>query len=566
MDERVKATSTTVIRRYRPASKAAWWAARTKNVLTRRHRLTGPLLPMVVLLFGSFVVLPVGIRNVWARYHTAAPMLRDIGPLLTTERRVREQLTRADSDLAVARVAVATPSDSIARPVDPRSDSLVAAATLLQQLLRRAADAPLSDSYRAIAESPVMRSDARARALLDSLTDVERERAEFGSGAAVDPLYVALTTRANALGRSIVAVAESKRQALRRAVSVAQSTSPASQDSTVHPDTTALAAHVRELRTSLEAARRQVAETRALNDSTVASVDAARVSQQLAPTVVLVASSTVLAIILLFAFALVDEIRAPRVAEGSEAERLADTRVLSIVRTRVVPEERMRRRADRERPPLLDPQHDAYRMLAWHITALAPHDGIVVLTGDTPSTTATIAANIAAVLANEARATLLLDVDFREPLLADILGIPAVPGIAAVLENRRRWSETIVQVTTGRGRSVDCIPAGMRPRPLGPAEQEALGIEIHRAAKRYDITVVHAPLQLARRALRGTDALVCASLSRTRLSWLARTAAGLRDDGARVLGVALWEGDAVRVRSRRRLRPSQALARRMAQA
>jgi Mrp family chromosome partitioning ATPase len=223
----------------------------------------------------------------------------------------------------------------------------------------------------------------------------------------------------------------------------------------------------------------------------------------------------------------------------------------------------MRRSADRERPALLDPQLDAYRMLAWHVSALAPRDGILVLTGDVPAITAAIAANIAAVLANEARATLLLDIDFGQALLADIMGIPAAPGIAAVLENRRRWSETIVHVTTGRGRSVDCIPAGGRTRPLGPAEQEALGAEIRRAARRYDVTIVHAPLELARRAMRGADVMVCASLSQTRLSSLARTAAGLRDDGARILGVALWEGDAVRVRTGGwRMRPSQLLARR----
>ncbi len=566
MDERVKSTSTTIIRRYRPASKSAWWAARTKNVLTRRHRLTGPLLPMILVMFACFFVLPVGIRNVWARYRTPAPVLRDLAPLMATERLLREQVVRADSELAAYRTAAAPTIDTVVTFANPEADSLVAAAALLDQLLRRAADAPLSDSYRTIAESPALRTDARVRALLDSLTDVEHERAEFGSGAAVDPLYVALTTRANALGRSIVAIAEARRQGIRKRLAVPRAPNAVARDTTPLADTTVLAVRVRELRTALDQAARRVSEERAANAAKLASADAERVSQQLAPTGVLVAASTVLAMIFLFAVALGDEIRAPRVADGTEAERLADTRVLSVVRPRVVPDERMRRRADRERPPLLDPQHDAYRMLAWHVSAHAPRDGIIVLTGEIPSITATIAANIAAVLANEARATLLLDVDFATPLMADVMGIPAVPGIAAVLENRRRWSETIIQVTTGRGRSVDCIPAGARSRPLGPAEQEALGTEIRRAAKRYDITVVHAPLQLARRALRGVDALVCASLSRTRLSALARTAAGLRDDGARVLGVALWEGDAVRVPSRRRMHPRSELARRLANA
>jgi Mrp family chromosome partitioning ATPase len=209
----------------------------------------------------------------------------------------------------------------------------------------------------------------------------------------------------------------------------------------------------------------------------------------------------------------------------------------------------MRRAVDRQRPSLLDPQLDAYRMLAWHVSAHAPRNGILVVTGDAPLMTGVIAANIAAVLANEARAALLLDIDFDDFPIAAIMEIPMAPGIAAVLENRRRWSETIVQVTTGRGRSLDCISAGVRSRSLGPAERDALGGEIHRAARRYDVTIVNAPLCLARRVLIGCDALVCATLSRTRLSTLARSAAGLRDDGARVLGVALWEGDDVQLKS-----------------
>ena len=94
----------------------------------------------------------------------------------------------------------------------------------------------------------------------------------------------------------------------------------------------------------------------------------------------------------------------------------------------------------------------------------------------------------------------------------------------------------------GRGRTLDMIPSGVRSRALGPSEAEALGAETRRAARRYDYTIVSAPLAVARRALPAVDVVLCAALARTKVSTLARSAAGLRDDGARILGVALWEG------------------------
>ena len=54
-------------------------------------------------------------------------------------------------------------------------------------------------------------SSARARLLLDSLTEVEREREAFGTTGGADPVYVALTSRAAEIGRAIQAVGQSRR-------------------------------------------------------------------------------------------------------------------------------------------------------------------------------------------------------------------------------------------------------------------------------------------------------------------------------------------------------------------
>lgn len=519
---------------------------------------------MLVLVAG-FAALPLGVNRAWDALKAPDRSVIDLVPLRDAERTALVSVMEAESSLAQLRQSATTSHDSAEVPREtPEADTLVAAIASLDRLLRRATDAPLLESYRALGTSAALRGDARVGALLDSLGDVERERDEFGSGAAVDPLFVALTTRANTLGRSIIAAATVKRQSYRSALAAIRQRHIATADSTPAPPDTTRAVALRAQRyAALEEARRRLA--RAIESNAAAHVAASQF-QPPASFGTLAAGSTVLIVALLFTFALGNEIRSPRVADATEAERLADARVLSVVRPRRIPDERMRRASDVARPMLLDPQLDAYRMLAWHVTAHVPRDGILVVTGDVPATSAAIAANIAAVLANEARATLLVDIDFSHPLMADIMGIPSVPGIAAVLENKRRWSETVVQVTTGRGRMLDCIPAGVRARAVGPAEQEALGNEIRRASRRYDLTIVHAPLQLARQAMRGGDAMVCATLAHTRLSKLVRTASALRDDGGRVLGVALWEGDEVHIPLGSRLRPHSGTARRLARA
>jgi len=548
--------STTLTRRLRAATRAAWWGSRTRNVLARRRRLVllFPFVSVAVFVALYALPLPTGVREVWTSMRVAHVPVRDTTRLTRDALSAQRAALAADSSLNEARRRFLDAQAEISAVAlvtrSPRADSLQSSIRALSALMARAADAPLPESYRAIAESPVMRGDARARALLDSLSDIERERDEFGTGAAVDPVFVSLTTRGNALGRAIVAIAAETREGLKRELAASdQRHGPSTVVAVTLPDTQAAVAHRDSAQALLKATQRSLSDAKLANISARSAATEARKATQLAPVPVLVAGSIVLAVTLIFALTLGEEIRAPNVAGHDEAEHVVKARVLSVVGTRVIPEQRMRRAVDRQRPPLLDPQLDAYRMLAWHISANPARNGVLVITGEAPLVTAVIAANIAAVLANEARAVLLLDVDFDHGPIADVLHIPITPGIAAVLENRRRWSETIVQVTSGRGRTLDCIPAGIRKRALGPAEQEALRAEINRAARRYDTTVVHAPPSAARGALAGCDALICATVSRTRISMLAKLAVGLRADTARVLGVALWEGDELRLRS-----------------
>ena len=456
------------------------------------------------------------------------------------------RVTTAESTLAATRRAV-TESPPLRVPVTlaaaRQRDSLLRAIATLSGLLQRASTAPLAASYRALGEAEALHGDARVRALVDSLIDVERERDDLGGGAAVDPVYVALTTRANALGRAIQSLGEGELLRLRRVVDSLAVPVPVAATATARtPDTVG---PIRALASATAAARvARQALARARRSNAVADSIAARARDQsrLAPLPVLLVAAIVVAFFVAFSVTLADEMRSPRVAGIAEAERLSGLRVLTLARLRAVPPERSRRAADRTIAPLLDPTSDEYRILAWHIISLWPREGIVTVSGDQPVVTAVVGANLAAVLAADARTTLLVDTDFRAEPVRCVLDLPRSPGLAAVLENRRKWSESLLSVPVGRSQAMDVLPSGLRERPVGPAEGQALVNDIVRAARRHDATVVVAAGSQVARARAGDDVVICAVQGSTRLATLARAVASLIDAGARVRGIVLWEG------------------------
>src|SRR5262249_40895334 len=94
-------------------------------------------------------------------------------------------------------------------------DSIASAVNELDALLTRVETAPMPASYRALAESPQLAGNARAKILLDSLADVERDREGFGTAGSTDPVFVALTSRATDIGHAIQSLAQARRDTLR---------------------------------------------------------------------------------------------------------------------------------------------------------------------------------------------------------------------------------------------------------------------------------------------------------------------------------------------------------------
>ena len=510
-----------------------------------------------VLLLATWVLLPRGVEGVRALVQPPAPARVEITPLLARVIVSRAAVAQAEQALGILRDstarASALPADTAPVPgIDvARRDTLARLVASLGTLLQRAAIAPLASSYRALAESPALTGDPRVRALADSLVDVEREREDLGGGVTVDPLYVALTTQANALGRSIRAIGEERLGRLRRELAAAAAPVPRAvvdsiaADSAVTealPDTLQAASALSAARADLRSAERALDVARLTNIARDSVAASERERGRLAPFGWLVAAAAVVALFLAFAMALADEMRSPRVADPAEAERLSGLRVLTVARVRPVPAERARRAADRAIGAALDPTADQYRILAWHLTAHWPQDGVVTVIGDEPRVAAVVGANLAAVLAVDARATLLVDTAFASEPVRGVLELPRAPGLAAVVENRKQWSESLLSVPVGRSRTMDVLPSGTRDRPLGPAETEALVADLRRAARRYDATVVVTPGAVAPRLRAGDDVVVCVVQGTTRLATLARAVATLIDGGARVRGVVLWAG------------------------
>lgn len=558
-------------RRFRFIPRAAWMGARARNVLQRPWRLLvvwGVLFSGVLL---AYLFLPAGARGVARLIRQDEITWRDTSVLVLRHATAQRALLAADNAVAQARRSTAalvaqaagvamTPEEGARRAAIGRE------AAELSRLIQRAEGAPLPESFRALAAAPVLRDDARVRALADSVEMIDRERDDLGAGATVDPVFVALTTQLNETGRRIVDLAQARLSVLRREGQAAPSDpigavidslrAGATGDSLADfalPDSLPVVQARRRALANFESAQRSLQSARAANAAADSAMARERARLQLAPIPVLAIGAGVIALAVAFALALLDEMRSPRVADAAEAERLTDLRVLGVARIRPIPADRARRAADRQLPATLDPTFDAYRVLSWHLTSQWPRDGIVTVTGDNVLVAATVAANLAAVLANDARVTLLVDAELESEPVSATLGLPHSPGLAAVVENRRKWSEALVPVVVGRGRTMDVLPAGGRQRPLGPAESQALVTEVQRASRRHDATIVVTGLAGARRFRAGDDVIVCATQTRTRLATLARTVASLADGGARVRGVVLWDGPLPRIASDARI-------------
>lgn len=537
-------------RRRRAEMRAAWIAARTRNTLRHPMRLAATCGTVFVAALVLLVLAPRDARRASREIAPLSTRWRDTLPLLRALDSATRRLAVSDSLLMVRRLLAERPiyvpaAETLATSAVLTRNSLAATNAELTRLLERVENSPLPQTYRALGETPALRDDARIKALLDSLADVEREREDFGAGGGVDPIFVALTARATEIGRSIQGVAEQRRGAVRDSLALFR---PAAVSAPVVVPVDTLGPLQRRdvaqatrdsVLTGLEAARRENVETdRRLRDARAQA-------NVVAPPIAILAAALVLGVTVGFALALTIEVGRPRVSDLQEAERVTGTRVLAVVSPRVIPAERTRRKADLRLPPLIDPTSDAYRHLASHASVAGSNRAIVTIVGDVPAVTATIAANIAAVSANEMRSTLLIDADLAERPITSVLRLPPSDGVSAVLSGTAELSSVAIHAPVGRDRWLEVVPSGSQPRgAIARREAETLREAIIRSARYYELTLLVAPFERATDVRVGPAVIVCAHVAHSLVSTLRTAVAELRDNGAQIIGIVLWAADA----------------------
>jgi hypothetical protein len=537
-------------RRRRAEMRAAWIAARTRNTLRHPMRLAAACGSVFVVALVLLILAPRDARRASREIAPLNTQWRDTVPLLRALDSATRRLTVADSVLIARRElaerpAYVSPVESLSPNAVASRDSLTATNAELTRLLDRVENSPLPQTYRALGETPALREDTRVRALLDSLADVEREREEFGAGGGVDPIFVALTARATEIGRAIQSIAEQRRNVVRDSLALFR-TAVVSAPVIVAVDTLGPiqrrdTAQVRHDSASamLESARRENIETdRRMHEARAQA-------NVVAPPVAILAAALVLGVTIGFASALMIEVGRPRVSDLQEAERVTGARVIAVVRPRVIPAERARRKADLRLPPLIDPTSDAYRHLASHASVVGPNRSIVTIAGDVPAVTATVAANIAAVSANEMRSTLLIDADLEKRPITSVLRLPPSDRMSDVLTGAAELSAAAIHAPVGRDRWLEVVPSGSQPRgAIAKREAETLREAIIRSARHYELTLLVAPFDRANDVRVGPAVIVCAHVAHSLVATLRTAVAALRDNGAQIIGIVLWAAEA----------------------
>jgi Mrp family chromosome partitioning ATPase len=512
--------------------------------------IAGGLVFLAALI--AFVLVPRQATRAAVRVSATLEERPDSNRAVVIRNRAAAQIALTDSMLDAARKTIAPPPAAVVDTFPPAAiaerQTLSEEVATLNRLIERADNAPLPASYRALATAPSLAGDPVVRALLDSLADIERERDAFGTVGGVDPVYVALTSRATAVGRSIQAIAETKRTEARQRLALLRP-APAALPQRPQVDTAQFLAQRAANERVYADAVRALAQMKAVNDRIDRESEHARdLANVGAPPLAMLAAALVLALSLGFGVSLFLELRRPSIADAREAEQVSGVRVLSVIRPTELPLERSRRQADVIAPPLIDVVSESYRKLYLHLAATEANVPVVTVAGDDAAVVATVAANVAAAAAYEARSTLLVDVDPASSTIASIFRIHSNPGLAGIITGAADWPEAIVQTTIGRDRVLDVLPSGTRKASMSdPTVAQRIRGDFSRMERRYDLIVIAAPTSYVRRRessiIPSPDVVLCARVAHTRIARLKAEVDALRNLDLRIHGLVLWEDE-----------------------
>lgn len=533
-----------------PTARADWMAARAL-LATRRLR------PIVPFALGAFALV---FATLWAMRaplaDRAAAAQRTTGRIPAAERdtlsfvkdvqAAQREFARKDSVLrALLTLTAARDATPVLSPGAQRErDSLRTVFAQLTAALDRAAKAPLSASYRVLANTNALRSLGTVQLLVDTLDLLENVRQTLDPAAAPTREFAQLSQRANAIGATLQDLGRARQSALARQIAVIEGSGDRAAQGAAEPADTSAARVARDsahravagAESSLRAARQWHARVEADADSAAR----ARASRILgAPPVVVATSALLVLVVLTFSLAVVAEARAPTIAHAREAERITGLPVLATAPAFRVPREG---RARLQAGDGVDP----FRMVYLSLTARGTRERAVCVTGDTLPDTVAVAARLAVSAATDEQATLLVDLAPGIPSASAFFGWRDEPGFTEAIAGVRLWREVARPVGASEGLAIDVIPAGgPRQDTTTSVQNEIARGEFTAFLAEYDFTVLVAPttaaVGVAATACRRPPTIVVVRTAQTRIQAIQTTISELRAGGATISGILLLD-------------------------
>jgi Mrp family chromosome partitioning ATPase len=151
--------------------------------------------------------------------------------------------------------------------------------------------------------------------------------------------------------------------------------------------------------------------------------------------------------------------------------------------------------------------------------------------------------NFAAIAANEARSTLLIDTDAAASTVAAALRLRASQGISGLVSEKVSWPEAVRSTRIGRESSIDVVPTGP-DAPTFQAVSALLQNDAVRLARRYDTIVIVSAAEQVRNGLPSVlpipDVIYCVRAGHTPIAQLRRALEDTERTGGRIRGIVLW--------------------------
>jgi Mrp family chromosome partitioning ATPase len=526
-----------------PASRAEWLGARAALAGRRSGRFTLIAVATFVVVVVALIIIPRFGGS--APREPNAPEVRvDTVPLLGGLEGARHAVAHADSQFENTLLTTeyfAGETRGLTGAQRARRDSLQALALALDALLDRAAKAPLSASYRALATARALAGEARVSQYADSLAALEKRRASLDPTSGAERPFAELTTLVNDVGLAIRDIGTRRRASLAREISAID----ASAGLPLDVDTAGPRRSRDNARIAAAAAESALAAARAENASAAGRETSARARmERRTPPIAVLAAAMVLAIIIGFSMSLFTEIARPTIATSHEAERAAGAPVVAVAR-------------ERNRAAGVGGM-DPFRMLYLGLTATGTRTRTVAISGDDRAVVATASGRLALAAAADARATLVVDTDPEGSSVAGYYSERPEPGFTDAIAGVRLWAEVTRPIGASEELAIDVVPAGsIRRDELDPETRRAARAEFARFRDQYDFCVIVAPtdtaLDLLCSLMDAPAVVVCAEMGRTSLEELHMSAARIRKVGAQVHGVALWDAELPVIQSRNTL-------------